>query len=128
MENDAISGGQLALPFLVGAALAFGEAVAGALVGPELPKNNDVAGAGAAIMFYLTFAVGFIVTAIALVVQRMSGGNLPDRIALRSGTSVIAGGVIGAASWSHLVPGVIILAALVVAPIAMAVPWPWEDR
>jgi hypothetical protein len=41
---------------------------------------------------------------------------------------VIAGGVIGAAAWSNLVPGAIILATLVVVPIAMAVPWPWDGR
>jgi hypothetical protein len=128
MENDAITGGQLALPFLVGAGLAFGESVAGALIGPELPKNNDVAGAGAAIMLCLTFAAGFIVTAIALVLQRMNGRSLPEGIALRTCASVIAGGVIGAAAWSHLVPGALVLAALVVAPIATAVPWPWDNR
>jgi hypothetical protein len=128
VEHDPISGGQLALPFVVAVGLAVGESLAGALAGPELPKNNDVAGAGAAIMFVLTLAVGFIVTAVALVVQRMNGRHLPHLIALRGGASVIAGGVIGAATWSELVPVPIILAALVLVSIAIAVAWPWDDR
>ena len=127
MAQD-ISGGQLALPFLVGAGLALGESLAGAFVGPELPKNNDVAGAGAAIMFYLTFALGFGGTAIVLVLRRMAGAALPERIVLRSCTSVIVGGVIGAASWSNKVPFDVCLAALIIAAIAMAIPWRWDQR
>jgi len=128
MARGPVSGAQLALPVLVAAGLAFGESFASALIGPELPKKNDVAGAGAAIMFYLTFAVGFIVTAIALVVRRLIGRDLPERIALRSCVSAIGGGVIGAVSWSTFVSGVIIVAVLVTVPIAMAMPWPWDHR
>lgn len=123
MENEPVTGGQLALPFLVGAGLAFGESIAGALMLPELPKNNDVAGAGVALMFYLTFALGVVATALALFARRMTGRMLPDGIALRSGASLLAGGVIGAASWSGVVPFPIVLAALVAAPIALATPW-----
>src|SRR5262245_631395 len=102
MENDAFPVRVAMLPFVIGAGLAFGQGIAGALIGPELPRNNDVAGAGAAIMFYLTFASGFVVTLITIVIRAVLKRQLPTRPLLRGGVSVLAGALIGALAWSRL--------------------------
>ena len=127
MESDAFPPRLAAIPFLVGGGIAIGESIAGALIGPDLPKNNDVAGAGVAIMFYLSFGLGFVVSLITIVVRAVLRRQPPARLAIRGVLSVITGAVIGALTWSHLANFAILMAPLILAPIGLAISWPGDD-
>ena len=127
MENDAFPMRVGLLPFAIAAGLSIGESIVGALIAPELPKNNDVAGAGAAIMFMLTVGGGFLISLVTIVMRAVMRRSLPKRIGFRAAVSVAAGAIIGVFTWSPIAHIAITLPLLVIAPIALSWPWPKDD-
>jgi hypothetical protein len=125
MESDAFPPRLAALPFVVAFGLTVGVGIASSIVGPEQPKNNDVA-AGGAILVYGTFIVSFVLSLITIVIRAVLRRYPPARVMLRGGLSAIAGGVIGAIAWSQVAfPIAMIL--LVLAPVGLSWTWPGDD-
>ena len=122
MNTDLIT---VALPFVIAIGMLIGVAIAGALVGPELPKNNDVAGAGYAIAGYATFAIGFVISLVTVVVNALRKRDPVERLAVRAALSFVAGFIIGILAWTNIPLGIVpILFLLIAAPIVLASSWP----
>jgi hypothetical protein len=127
MASDAFPPRLAALPFVVAIGLTVGAAIASSIVGPEQPRNNDVA-IGGAIVVYGTFAVGFVVSLITIVIGALIRQYPPARVVLRGGLAVVAGGIIGALAWTRFTGvSVIALALLIGAPIGLSWTWPRDD-
>lgn len=127
MESNAFPPRLAALPFVVATGLMIGAGITSSIFGPEQPRNNDVA-IGGAIVVYVTFAIGFVVSLITIVIGAVLRRYPPARILLRGGLSMIAGGIIGALAWAQFT-GVtaLVLALLIGASIGLAVSWPGDD-
>jgi threonine/homoserine/homoserine lactone efflux protein len=107
--------------------MAFGYGIGASIVGPELPKNNDVAGAGYIILFLLLLVSGFILTVLTMIARKLLGRSIADRLALRSGLSVAAGVLIAVASEMKPGSNPVLWLLVFLAPIALASPWPGRE-
>ena len=112
------------LPFLVSGGMAFG-----VLIGPSSFSDaamkegpaGDIAGAAGALMVAICIVVGFVMATFTIIVARVLHRNVPDRIILRFGLSIVGGGITGAlvayvqdvsaaVAWLLLIGGPILIA------------------
>jgi len=87
------------LPFVISGGMALGALVGMTSVSDAAMQEGpagDMAGAAGALMIAVCIVVGFVMATLATVVATVLGRGTPNRIALRFGLSVVAGGAIGA--------------------------------
>src|ERR1044071_10318734 len=127
MENDAFPLKLGLLPFAIAIGILIGESIMAALIAPELPKNNDVAGAGAAITAVASFVGGFAISLVTIGVRALIKSKLPKRIGFRAAMSVVAGAIIGIFTWSPFAHWALAVPILLIAPVWLSWPWPKDD-
>ena len=116
------------LPFLVSGGMAFGSLIGMTSLSDAARQDGpagDMAGAAGALMVVICIAVGFVMAALTIIVAKVLRRSAPDRIALRLGLSIVAGGIIGVlGSNAGTVATAGALLLLLGAPVLLV--WPWH--
>lgn len=101
----------------------------GALIGPSNFSDaaiqegpaGDIAGAAGALLVAICIVVGFVMSMLSIIVAKVLHRNVPVRMTLRCGLSLVGGGITGATvayiqgmstavAWFLLIGGPILLA------------------
>lgn len=118
------------LPFLISGGMAFGALIGITSVSDAARQQGpagDIAGAAGALAVVICVVVGFVMATLTMIVAKVSRRGPPDRLALRLGLSIVAGGVIGAVgSSSGNVATAVAWLWLITAPVLLS--WSWRAK
>jgi hypothetical protein len=117
----------LLLPPGLAVAMAIGTMLGGSIASGNRVSHGDL-DIGPALVGIVTVAFAFIGASLTILIRMLMRRDASDRIALRTGLGVVAGGLIGAASESKIGGPSVFWIMLVLLPVALAAPWPFGDR